>query len=123
MRILYVEDNREVRETVALLMEGDGRTVVQCETGEQGLEQDRLQGFDLVVTDVSLPGMSGTDLAHELLLHDRERWVVLCSGYDLAPHALAWGPHVRTLLKPFDVEALDALLAEVTAAVHPAPGA
>ena len=118
MRILYVEDNRELRETIGMLMEGDGRTVVQCETGEQALAQDAERPFDVVVTDISLPGMSGIDLARELLSHDRERWVVLCSGYELENYAQAWGANVRTLLKPFEIDELDALLSEIAVAVR-----
>lgn len=118
MRILYVEDNRELRETIGMLMEGEGRTVFQCETGEQALEADRLNPFDVVVTDISLPGISGTDLARQLLSQDRDRWVVLCSGYELGSHANAWGANVRTLLKPFEIEELDSLLAEIAVAVH-----
>lgn len=123
MRILYVEDNSELRETIGMLMEGEGRTVVQCETGEQALECDRAKPFDVVVTDISLPGISGTDLARELLSHNRERWVVLCSGYELGDHAKAWGTNVRTLRKPFEIEDMDTLLSEIALAVHKPQGA
>ncbi len=118
MRILYVEDNRELRETIGMLMEGEGRTVAQCETGEEALALDGQKPFDVVVTDISLPGISGTDLARELLAHDRDRWVVLCSGYELGHHTQAWGPHVRTLRKPFEIEELDLLLSEIAVAVN-----
>ena len=37
MRILYVEDNCELRDTIGLLMEGEGRTVVTCATAEEAL--------------------------------------------------------------------------------------
>ena len=126
MRILYVEDHREVRETIALLMEAEGRTVVQCETGEQALEQDRLAHergapFDVVVTDVSLPGMSGTDLARRLLADDPLRWVVLCSGYELGSQPGSWGPNVRTLLKPFELEELEQLLGGIHTALASVP--
>ena len=123
MRILYVEDNRELRETIGMLMEGEGRTIVQCETGEQALEQDSVKPFDVVVTDVSLPGISGTDLARELLSNDRERWVVLCSGYELGDHPQTWGSNVRTLQKPFELEELDTLLSEIAYAVNKPRGA
>jgi len=114
MRILYVEDHREVRETIALLMEAEGRTVVQCETGEQALEQDLLAQergtpFDVVVTDVSLPGMSGTDLAHALLAKNRERWIVLCSGYELGAHARSWSQVGRITGPAAPVHLSDAL--------------
>ena len=47
--------------------------------------------FDVLVTDVSLPGMSGTDLARRLLADDPLRWVVLCSGYELGSQPGSWG--------------------------------
>lgn len=118
MRILYVEDNHELRETIGMLMEGEGRTVVLCETGEEALKHDALAPFDLLVTDVSLPGISGTDLARQLLAADPERWVVLCSGYDLGKYPAAWGSRVRTLLKPFEIEELEAMLADIERAVQ-----
>ena len=117
MRILYVEDHEDLRETIGMLMQGEGRSVVLCESAEQGMAQDVQTPFDVVVSDVSLPGISGTEFAHQLLAKNPDRWVVLCTGYELGKHALAWGPHVRTLLKPFDVEPLDALLDEIEQAL------
>lgn len=117
MRILYVEDNPELRETIGMLMEGDGQTVTSCATAEEALELDAQQTFDLLVSDVSLPGISGTDLARKLLADDPERWVVLCSGYELGSYPTSWGPNVRTLLKPFELDELDQLLGSIRKAV------
>ncbi|BEP93856.1 response regulator [Acidovorax sp. sif1233] len=117
MRILYVEDNAELRETIGMLMEGEGQTVTSCATAEEALELDALQSYDLLVSDVSLPGISGTDLARRLLAQDPQRWVVLCSGYELGHYPGAWGPNVRTLLKPFDLEDLEQLLSSIREAV------
>lgn len=118
MRILYVEDNADLRETIALLMEGEGRSVTACATAEEALELDARETFNVLVSDVSLPGMSGTDLARQVLAHDPQRWIVLCTGYDLGPYPGTWGPHVRTLLKPFEIEALEALLSDIQAALQ-----
>ncbi|CAN7657696.1 two-component system response regulator [Acidovorax sp. Leaf76] len=118
MRILYVEDNPELRETIGMLMEGDGQTVTSCATAEEALALDAEDPFDLLVSDVSLPGMSGTDLARKVLAVDPQRWVVLCTGYELGDYASAWGPNVRTLLKPFELEDLESLLDSIRAAVH-----
>ncbi|RZJ57926.1 MAG: response regulator [Acidovorax sp.] len=118
MRILYVEDNPELRETIGMLMEGDGQTVTSCATAEEALVLDADEPFDLLVSDVSLPGMSGTDLARKVLAVDPQRWVVLCTGYELGDYASAWGPNVRTLLKPFELEDLESLLGSIRAAVH-----
>jgi len=117
MRILYVEDHEDLRETIGMLMVGEGRSIVLCESAEQGMVQDAQTPFDVVVTDVSLPGLSGTEFARQLLAKNPDRWVVLCSGYELGKHALAWGPHVRTLLKPFELEQLDVLLREIEQAL------
>ena len=117
MRILYVEDNRELRETIGMLMEAEGRTVTSCATAEEALKLDAQQGFDLLVSDVSLPGMSGTELARQLLAEDPGRRVVLCSGYPLGCYSDAWGPNVRTLLKPFELEELELLLGSIQQAV------
>ena len=100
-----------------MLMEGEGQTVTACATAEEALVLDGQQTFDLLVLDVSLPGMSGTDLARKLLAQDPLRWVVLCSGYDLGSYPGAWGPNVRTLLKPFELEELEQLLSSIEEAV------
>ena len=118
MRILYVEDNPELRETIGMLMEGEGQTVTSCATAEEALELDARQAFDVLVSDVSLPGLSGTDLARKVLEADAQRWVVLCSGYELGNYPAAWGPNVRTLLKPFDMEELEALLGSIRASLQ-----
>ncbi len=121
MRILYVEDNPELRETIGMLMEAEGRTITSCATAEEALELERAGSFDLLVTDVSLPGLSGTDLARQVLSADPLRWVVLCTGYDLGSHPSSWGPNVRTLMKPFELEDLEALLAQVHATLDDSP--
>lgn len=121
MHILYVEDNAELRETIGMLMEGDGRTVISCGTAEEALVLDAQRTFDLLVSDVSLPGMSGADLARALLAKDPTRWVVLCSGYDLGSYPASWGSNVRTLLKPFELDELEHLLNTIQEAVGEQP--
>jgi two-component system cell cycle response regulator CpdR len=117
MRILYVEDHPELRETIGMLLEGEGRLVTTCATAEEALGLDAAQAYDVLVTDVSLPGMSGVDLARKVLADDPHRWVVLCSGYEMGDYPASWGANVRTLLKPFEIEELEALLATLRQAL------
>ena len=118
LRILYVEDSHELRDTIAMLMEGPGRTIVACTSAEQALQHEADHGpADLVVTDVALPGMSGTELCSKLLAGDAQRRIVLCSGYALQGEE-AQGPRVQVLHKPFDIEALEDLLDAVQAEVQ-----
>ena len=113
LRILYVEDNDDLRETIGMLMEGDGREIVTCADAERAVALWEQARFDVLVTDVSLPGMSGTDLARSILARDPRSWVVLCSGYDLRHGLARLGPNVRALSKPFEPEELDVLLVEI----------
>lgn len=113
LSILYVEDNDDLRETIATLLEADGREITTCATGEEALAALGTRSFDILMTDVSLPGLSGTDLARRALESDPQRWVVLCSGYEFREGLAGFGPNVRSLPKPFELEDLDALIEEI----------
>ncbi|MEA3196321.1 MAG: two-component system, cell cycle response regulator CpdR, partial [Gammaproteobacteria bacterium] len=63
LRILYVEDNPIVREVTTELLIQDHRHIVALGTAEEALKEFEEHPFDLVITDVSLPAMSGLDLA------------------------------------------------------------
>lgn len=112
LRVLYVEDNDELRETIGCMLEGDAREIVSVATGEQALAACAAGPFDVLVTDVSLPGMSGTDLARRAVAEGFARWIVLCTGYALQHGVAAIGPNVRALTKPFEIEELEALMEE-----------
>ena len=112
LQILYVEDNDSLRETIGLLMEGEGRTISAVRSAEEALIAAGTRRFDFVLTDISLPGMSGTELAERLLADAPDRRVVLCSGNAFDAAASRLGPNVRMLTKPFDIDCLDALLQE-----------
>ena len=121
VRILYVEDNEELRETIAMLMEEEGRYITKCATAEAALALDEQEPFDVLFTDVSLPGLSGTDLARRVLANNPERWVVLCSGYEFGNAISVLGPNVRALVKPFELEELEDLLVEIQTALKTSP--
>lgn len=109
--ILYVEDNEDLRDSVAMALEGPGREVASCATGEEALALAQGRGFDVVITDVSLPGISGMELARTLALRRPEQRLVLCSGFDMRDELAGLGPNARALVKPFDLDALDQVLA------------
>jgi len=114
--ILYVEDNDDIRETIGMLLEGDDREVVLCASSEAALAALAQRDFDILITDVSLPGLSGTELARRVLAKSPAKWVVLCSGYEFGHGLATLGPNVRSLPKPFEAEELERLLAEIFAA-------
>jgi two-component system, cell cycle sensor histidine kinase and response regulator CckA len=101
--ILLVEDDGAVRAFAAQVLRSLGYRVVEAADGVQALQQAELvQPIDLLLTDIMLPRMSGTLLAHELVTRQPTLRVLYMSGYaDHAklPDGTALGPLV--LPKPF----------------------
>jgi CheY-like chemotaxis protein len=116
VRILYVEDNSLVREVTSELLAQDGRKIVALGSAEEALEAFRTSRYDLVITDVSLPVMSGMDLAKTLLRDNPSLPIIIASGYSLDFGAQQWGKKVRTIIKPFESDEINALISEVSQA-------
>ncbi len=113
LQVLYVEDNDDVRELIVMLLEDEGLAVVACNSAESAQVQFALQHFDVLITDVSLPSMMGTELATRLQRLSSDLWVVFCSGYAMQHGLLSWGPRARSLVKPFEANDLHAVMEEI----------
>ena len=112
LRILVVEDNPDLRETLSLLLEGDDRHIESAANAEDGLRMYDARPFDVVFSDVKLPGMSGLELAERLRASTPAPWIVMSSGAAVPQLPPAAAARTRFLGKPFAMETLDALLAE-----------
>ena len=119
LRILYVEDNGLVREVTAELLNTDGREIVSVASAEEALKEFDGGGFDVVITDVSLPAMSGIDLARHIRGRRPEMPIIIASGYSLDLSSQNWGPTVRSIIKPFDGVDIDTLISELCGAGTP----
>jgi two-component system, cell cycle response regulator CpdR len=119
LRVLYVEDNAMVREITLELLEQNQRSVAAFGTAEDALREFQQQTFDIVITDVSLPAMSGLDLARSILGIKPSVPIIVATGYALDLSESTWGPKVRAILKPFDGQQIDALIADLCAEVEP----
>jgi CheY-like chemotaxis protein len=113
-RVLLVEDDDEVRDTVSVALRAAGFEINTARTGDEALS--RLQAgerYDMVFTDVVMPGaLSGVELVQEIRRRYPRLGVVLATGY--SDHALQL-EGVRALPKPYDVQqAVDALNACVS---------
>ena len=91
LRILVVDDEPDVREAVATLLETflDHPRVRQASSGDEGLRVLRNEGADLIVTDFKMPGMNGAEF--------------LAQALRMAPGT----PHI--LVTAFDREAVQSL--------------
>ena len=110
-RILVVEDNADVGAFATQLLAELGHETLLAPNGREALEMIDADsaGFDLVFSDVVMPGMTGIELAQELRRRRPDLRVVLTSGYS---HVLAQeGRHGFELLhKPYSVESLTRIL-------------
>jgi signal transduction histidine kinase/ActR/RegA family two-component response regulator len=109
-RILLVEDNAEVRESTVGLLESVGYAVTAAPDGAQALAiLERAPGpFDLLITDVVMPGLSGPEVAERVRARLGPLPVVFVSGYSesvIHYHGLLQ-PGVNFLAKPFAADAL-----------------
>jgi PAS domain S-box-containing protein len=110
--VLVVEDNAEVAEITASLVEQLGYQTLRAENAADALNRLRRgEKINLVLSDVVMPGaMNGIALAHEIANHYPEIPVVLTSGYsDVVHTAQARFPILR---KPFQLSALDKAIRE-----------
>ena len=114
-RILVVEDNPDVGSFASQLLAELGHETRHAANADEALRiLEEEDDFDLVFSDVVMPGMSGIELARELRHRKPELRVVLTSGYS---HVLAQeGRHGFELLhKPYSVESLTRILRSASA--------
>ena len=104
-----------MREVTAELLAQDGREIVACASAEEALEEFRDGSFDIVITDVSLPVMSGIDFAHSILEQKPRLPIIIASGYALDFALENWGGNVRAIIKPFESPEIEALISDLTA--------
>lgn len=115
LKILYVEDNSLVREVTAELLTQEQRHIVACADAEEALKEFRENSFDVVITDVSLPVMSGIELARNLLRIKPRLPIIIASGYSLDFGLENWGANVRAIIKPFEATEIEALITDLVA--------
>ncbi len=109
-RILLIDDETSTRQLLAAVLADAGHHVTQAADGRIGLQLLRLDDFDLVVTDVIMPGLNGLALVEALRAPRPERPIIAMTGAIAGSELFAriardLGPH-RTLAKPFKVVAL-----------------
>jgi DNA-binding NtrC family response regulator len=77
--VLVVDDEKNIRRTLRMVLEGEGYEVEEAPSAEEGLEQ--LEGADLVILDVRLPKMSGLEALAKVREADPALPVLMISGH------------------------------------------
>lgn len=79
-RILLVDDQSEVRETIKMVLEFGGHSVKEAAGGQQALEAFQGTEFDLVITDYAMPGLRGDQLAERIKQAKPSQLILMVSG-------------------------------------------
>ena len=114
MRVLVVEDDPILREIAQALLGRLGPQVTVAEDGVDGLALARATAFDVVLTDVQLPGLDGVSMWRQLLEtipREQRPYGAVMTADVLAEHRARYAAAGLDFVgKPVSVEALDALL-------------
>ena len=112
-KILLVDDEPHFCKVMAMHLADEGYAVTTATRGEEALELFKEGGYDLVITDLKMPGMDGMTLLENLRDVSREVPVIVLTAYgtvDTAVKAMKLGAF-DYLLKPVDVEELKMVVA------------
>jgi PAS domain S-box-containing protein len=85
LKVLAVDDDRLVLFNTTAMLEDLGHSVVEAVSGEEALELLRQDHFDLVITDQSMPRMTGVELMEAIHVEWPELPVILATGYAEIP--------------------------------------
>lgn len=103
LRIVLVDDDDQVRATLADMLRTAGAEVEEARDGNSGVALVKAKRPNLLVVDFAMPGMSGADVARQVRQEDSTLPVIVVTGYAESEtlDSIA-GPQVSVLRKPFE---------------------
>lgn len=107
-KILVVDDEFHIRDSIRLLLEKEGYRVEMAADGREGLELIKKGGFSAALVDLKMPGMDGLELMKRAQGIDPGLGFILLTGYptlDTAKEATRLGAY-DYIVKPFKIENL-----------------
>jgi two-component system, chemotaxis family, chemotaxis protein CheY len=115
--ILVVDDSNTMRQMVSFTLTDAGHEVVEARDAAEAMEQLQLTKFDLIISDVNMPGMNGIDLVREVRnIQDYKFTPILVltteSQQEVKQRGRAAGA-TGWIVKPFNPEVLLSVLAKV----------
>src|SRR5258706_1775859 len=121
MRVLLIEDDRAMVQSIELMLRSEGFNVYTTDLGEEGIDLGKLYDYDIIVLDLQLPDMSGFEVLKSLRLAKVVTPVLILSGNAIVEakvKALGFGAD-DYMTKPFHK---DELVARIQAVVRRSKG-
>jgi len=106
LRLLYVEDNKEVREATYIVLKDFFNEIILGVDGEDGLEKFKNNKIDIVITDINMPNMNGLEMAKAIKNIAPNKPILIFSAHNEVKcfiDAIKIGIE-GYILKPFDIE-------------------
>ena len=112
---LLVEDSREVMEVIREILSSYEYSVRATADGLKAWEMINAELFDLVISDLGLPGMSGEELLRNMRKKSIDSPVIITAGIDLNTNDPRWKQltNYRIINKPFGVEEIKGLISDL----------
>ena len=107
--ILVVDDVPEILQLLARVFSGAGYEVTKAPDAESAL-RCLTERFDVVLSDMNMPGMTGCELAQWLAAHWPATQTVLMSAYEAPCDACPYSPRCTFVRKPFRLEEILAVV-------------
>lgn len=107
-KILVVDDEEIIRDSISYILESEGYEVDRAENGKIAYEKIKEKHFDLVITDIEMPAMKGTELLEKIKTLDPQTAVIIITAFgslDTAITALRNGAS-DYILKPVEFDEL-----------------
>lgn len=113
--VLIVDDESYVRDSLATVLERHGFEVRTAESGDRALAEHELEGLDVLVTDLKMPGMDGSELLAEVVEREPNLPVVVLTGHGTVSSAVECmrAGAAEYLLKPVQPEEMILILERV----------
>ncbi len=114
-KILIVDDELIMRESLAGWLERDGHYIETAASGEEALERINAFRFDILLVDIKMEGISGLDVLKQVKESDPDVAVVMITAYGSIPSAIEAMKNgaYDYLLKPFDPNELGVLIEKI----------
>ena len=106
LKTLIVDDDKKLRSLLNSLLVEEGDEVTTCRNGSDAISKCRKEKFDLIVTDLVMPGANGIEVLKEARKHYSDTLVILITGYaslETAIEAIREGAY-DYITKPFKLE-------------------
>ncbi|MGV7223812.1 MAG: response regulator [Nitrospinales bacterium] len=81
MKILLVDDDEWIRDSLRLFFEAEGCNLLTFETAEEGMEAVKQQVYDIVISDYKLPGMDGLEFLRRVKEKQPNAFEILITAY------------------------------------------